>query len=265
MMKERVEEEGSVLSVTKLHFLSAGRCGVAASMLDTRREAQPLVSLPIWSYLIDTTDGPILIDTGMPDECVNHPDLFEAEGEETTIAPYMSEDDSIVRVLARVGYRPSDIVCLISTHSHFDHAGGNRHFKGPEVFMQQAEYDEVIPRIGEAHAFDFWSTGDLQYHLVSGDHEVAPGILLLSTPGHSVGHQSVLVQTPRSGNILLTIDAAYQAANFEDEVPFAVADPVLARSSILKLRDVAASEKAFVFYGHDTVQEQAVNLYPAAY
>lgn len=253
------------MTVHKLHFLLAGRCSVAASMLDSRRAAQPLVDLPIWCYLIETSDGPILIDTGMPDECVGRPDLFATPGDETSIVPQMTEADRIVHILERVGYRPSDIVCVISTHTHFDHAGGNRHFEATEVVMQQMEYDAIILHLQDTHDLDFWSRAHLRYRLVSGDYQLAPGIQLLFTPGHSVGHQSVLMRTPKSGSVLLTIDAAYQVANFEDDVPFAVADAALARASIQKLREIATAEKARVFFGHDTQQERRIELYPVAY
>lgn len=253
------------MAVTKLQLLSTGRCAVAAWMLDTRHHDTSLVSLPVWSYLIETTDGPILVDTGMPDECVNRPNLFETPGEEPSIVPYMSDDDRIVSVLARAGYQPKDLVCLVSTHAHFDHAGGNRHFTDTEVVMQQVEYDAVIPQLDTDGAHDFWSSKDLKYRLINGDYELAPGVQLLFTPGHSVGHQSVMVKTPKTDNVLLTIDAAYHRANYEDGVPFAGANAEQAAASVEKLKAIAKSEGAFVFYGHDIVQEKSVKLYPDFY
>lgn len=234
-------------------------------MLDMTRPDHSLVNLPVWCYLLETTDGPILIDTGMPDHCVNHPDLFASPGEEPSIVPHMDQEDGIVPILARAGYTPRDVACVVSTHRHFDHAGGNRHFGEVELILQQLEYDAMVADLEAPDAVDFWSSPDLRYRLIQGDYALAPGIKLLFTPGHSVGHQSVLVETPTTGSMLLTIDAAYQAANYEEGIPFAVADAQMAQASIAKLRSIAQSEKSYVFFGHDIRQEQTVKPYPAFY
>ncbi|MCL6453934.1 MAG: N-acyl homoserine lactonase family protein [Alicyclobacillus sp.] len=252
------------MSVEKLHFLKTGRCGVAAWMLDTQNRPAGMLDLPIWAYLIETTDGPILIDTGMPDEMIGKPDLFTQPGREPEIVPRMTADDTILAALGRAGYQPSDLLCLVNTHTHFDHSGGNRHFHGVEVVIQKAEYDAAIANRG-ADPSDFWNDAGLNYRIVEGDVELVPGVRLLFTPGHTVGHQSVLVTTPKTGAVLLTVDASYCRANFEDGIPFAGADEGLELQSIAKLREIAKAEQAFVFYGHDTVQETQVDTYPAAY
>lgn len=276
------------MSVKNLYVLPVGHCGVAAWMLDTRKSGtsagDEIVYLPVWTYLIDTTDGPILVDTGMPDECIDRPELFVDPGQPPQIVTQMTAADSIAAVLQRTGYRPDDLACLVSTHWHFDHAGGNRHFSDTDVVVQKAEFEATFGATaagstaaagtavdtrdeGAPHDDDdaFWVTRDLRYRLVEGDVELVPGVHLVSTPGHSAGHQSVLVQTARSGSILLTIDAAYNRANYEDAVPFAVIDQSMTTASIEKLKHVAKEERAFVFYGHDTAQEREVKRYPEAY
>lgn len=247
------------MTVQKLHFLKTGRCGVAAWMLDTRNRPGGLLDLPIWAYLIETTDGPILVDTGMPDEMIDNSGMFARPGEEPSIVPQMGKEDTIVAALANAGYQPKDLLCLVNTHTHFDHSGGNRNFHDVDVVIQKAEYDAVIPTLGKEGAFDFWNDADLNYRIIEGDHELIPGVQLLFTPGHSVGHQSVLLHTPKTGAILLTVDAAYCRANFEDGIPFAGADEDLEARSIAKLQDIVKTEKPFVFYGHDIVQEKQVD------
>jgi len=234
-------------------------------MLDMTRSDHSLVNLPVWCYLLETTDGPILIDTGMPDRCVGRPDLFVAPGEEPTIVPQMKQEDGIMAILARAGYTPRDVACVVSTHRHFDHAGGNCHFVDVDLVVQQLEYDAMVADLKAPDAFDFWSSTDLRYRVIQGDYALAPGIELVFTPGHSAGHQSVLVETPTSGSVLLTIDAAYQASNYEEGIPFAVADVDKARASIAKLQSIARSEKSTVFFGHDILQERTVRPYPAFY
>lgn len=253
------------MAVEKLHFLKTGRCGVAAWMLDTRNRPAGLIDLPIWAYLIETTDGPILVDTGMPDEMIENSEMFARPDEEPSIVPQMGKEDTIVAALARAGYKPQDLLCLVNTHSHFDHAGGNRHFHGVDVVIQKAEYDAVIPNLGKADEFNFWSDASLNYRIIEGDHELVPGVQLLFTPGHSVGHQSVLLKTQRTGSILLTVDAAYCRANFDDGIPFAGVNEDWEATSIAKLKDIVKTEKSWVFYGHDIEQEKQVDTYPVAY
>ncbi|WDL96240.1 N-acyl homoserine lactonase family protein [Alicyclobacillus sp. ALC3] len=260
------------MAVKSLSILPVGHCGVANWMLDTRlhgtEAGKTIVELPVWVYLIETTDGPILIDSGMPDECIDRPDLLadpDHREQAPEIVPQMAAGDSVLSALARANLGPSDLLCVVSTHWHFDHAGGNRHFPTTKVVVQRAEYEAFFSLPAKEQAEAFWIAPNLQYDLVDGDVELVPGVRLISTPGHSPGHQSVLVRTPQSGSILLTIDAAYTQANFEENVPFTVADEAKKQVSIQKLKDLAKDEHAFVFYGHDTVQAKSVRPFPAHY
>lgn len=260
------------MAVKSLSILPVGRCGVANWMLDTRLQGteagRPIVELPVWVYLIETTDGPILIDSGMPDECIGRPDLLadpDHPEESPEIVPQMGAGDSIVSALARAKLAPNDLLCLVSTHWHFDHAGGNRHFPETRVVVQRTEYESFFSLATEEQSEAFWITSDLRYDFVDGDVELVPGVHLISTPGHSPGHQSVLVSTPQKGNVLLTIDAAYTGLNYEEGIPFTVIDEGMTRLSIQKLKYIAKDEHAFVFYGHDTVQAKSVRPFPAHY
>ena len=79
-------------------------------------------------------------------------------------------------------------------------------------------------------------------------------IKIIFTPGHSPGHQSILVNLPKSGNILLTIDAAYTVDHWENKcLPGLVASSSDAAESVKKLRRVAKEHDAKVVWGHDPV------------
>jgi len=251
------------MTVNKLYLLPAGRCKVDRAALDTRRVPGELASLPIWVYLIDTTDGPILVDTGMPASCIEQPtEMFDGTEDEVLIVPQMTAGDVVTRVLKRSGYKPQDLTYIVSTHWHFDHAGGNALFPDTEILVQRREYDAAMT---QDNYFDICKLPSLRYRFVEGDIEVAPGVTLLLTPGHTPGHQSVLVRTEDSGSILLTIDAAYCRANYEDDVPFAVRSASEAAASIRKLKDIARAENAKVFFGHDQEQEALWSQYPLHY
>jgi N-acyl homoserine lactone hydrolase len=243
-----------------LSLLPLGRCLVDNSMLDTRQKPGQLTSLPIWSYLIETPDGPILIDTGMPNICIDNQDLFRQPDGSAQIVPVMTKEDTITSALQRAGYQAEDVLFVISTHWHFDHAGGNTHFPNTEIVVQRAEYRAAME--GEGY-MDVCRDPNLRYRIVEGDALLAPGVQVLLTPGHSDGHQSVFVETERTGPILLTIDAAYHRGNYEDGVPFAGVSEQAMAHSIAKLKDVAKTSQAFVFFGHDTEQEHHIQVFPA--
>lgn len=65
------------MSVKKLYFLPAGECFLDKSAVNRNLEPELLVGVPVWSFLLKTTEGPMLIDTGMPDAFINNPERAE--------------------------------------------------------------------------------------------------------------------------------------------------------------------------------------------
>ena len=97
---------------------------------------------------------------------------------------------------------PRDVVCVINTHLHFDHCGGNRLFPGVPIHVQRLE----LQAPHDPHEWvDFPGATYVEH---DGEADVLPGIRLLPTPGHTRGHQSVLVDTP-DGLVVIGGDVAY--------------------------------------------------------
>ncbi|MFB5192131.1 N-acyl homoserine lactonase family protein [Alicyclobacillus fastidiosus] len=245
------------MAVERVYLLPAGHCLVDQSVLNETLVRGKLVNLPIWSYLIETTEGPMLIDTGMPEAYAV--DTLGDEPKDGDIVPWMTHDDAIVQVLARAGYAPDDLLCVISSHWHFDHAGGNSKFPNTPIYVQRAEYDAAM--VSDDYPAECRVAG-LDYRLIEGDYQLAPGVDLIFTPGHSAGHQSILLHTRLSGPILLTVDAAYTRENFEDGVPFAGVDPLQIAASIAHLKEVVQAVRPRVFFGHDVEQGNTWPVYP---
>ena len=108
--------------------------------------------------------------------------------------------------------------------------------------------------------------------LVDGDTELLPGLELIETNGHVPGHQSVLVRLPKTGAILLTVDAVPFAASFTRDVPDdgsrspLGADDAAIRASTIKLLDLVEREQIkLVIFGHDTAQWDTLKKAPAFY
>lgn len=219
----------------------------------------PPLSMSFGSYLVQMSDGRnVLIDTGFP-RGWEHPDH----------PPTMTIDHDIAGALAELGLQPGDVDLLITTHFDPDHAGMNDAFAHCEIVAQRAGYEAA--RNGQERAAltrEHWDTPHLRYRLVDGDTDILPGLTLVSTPGHAPGHQSVLVRLPRTGAVLLAIDAVPMARLFRPDraaTPMDL-DPAGAVASTRKLLDrVQREQVALVVHGHDGAQWAALKTAPAFY
>ena len=137
---------------------------------------------PCLGYLVSHPAGLLLVDTGMG----SHPEVDEH---------YRPRRRSLDVALAGVGARVDDISFLVNCHLHFDHCGGNPALPGRPIFTQRVELetalstpDYTIPELVDAPG--------LHYERLDGETEILPGVLVIPTPGHTTGHQSLVVRQP---------------------------------------------------------------------
>jgi N-acyl homoserine lactone hydrolase len=215
-----------------------------------------------WSggcYLVRMNDRQnVLVDTGMP------PDVNLLDG-----ALAIEERKNVVEQLADLGIKPEEISVVISTHFDADHVGHHEAFSTAEFVVQRKHYELARgghPRFaaGRAH----WDHPKLRYRLIDGDIELMPGLSLIETSGHATGHQSVLVDLPRTGAVLLTIDAVSLESLF---VPDRASGPNdenedELRTSTRKLIDLVGRENVrLVVFHHDGRQWQKLKKAPEYY
>src|SRR5262249_32641321 len=113
-----------------------------------------------------------------------------------------------------------------------------------------------------------WDLAGARWKLVDGDTELLPGLVLLDTPGHVPGHQSVLVKLPRTGAMLLAIDAVMLQSQFTPDRKASPKDDneQQLRASTKKLLAVAKSESvAMTVFGHDGTQWSTLKRSPEYY
>jgi len=157
---------------------------------------------PVFAFLIRHPEGALLVDTGVGQ---GHPGIDEL---------YSPVQYPIVDALVAHGIRVDDIAAVINTHLHFDHCGENRHFPGRPIYVQRAEYEAAQ---APAYTVSIWVDFEgACYELVDSEREVLPGVTLIPTPGHTPGHQSVLVETGE-GRAVIAGHGAYSAAEFAGE------------------------------------------------
>ena len=221
---------------------------------------------PYPTYLIQTDDGSnILVDTGFGPQMVEESSRPDHQGAKVT------EDDLVVNQLPHLGVRPENIHYLIATHFDRDHAGCLASFSGAEIVVQRRHYEAA--KAGHtrfASTQDQWGDPRLRYRLVNGDTELLRGVELIETSGHVPGHQSVLVRLPRTGPVLLAIDAMARALGDHTPEnrpmgPFDLDEPET-RASTRKLVDLAAREKVvLIVYGHDPDEWKKLRKAPEFY
>jgi len=251
----------------RLHILELGCCDVDKGAVLTPGSGDGLrVRIPIVGYLIQTDDGTnILVDTGVQWKHITDP-LASIRGRpiEGKLTPIMRPEDDVLSRLGQLGLRVEDVHILVSTHFHFDHAGNHAaDFGRSRILVQRACYEHAIA--SNAPTRNLFDLPHLYYEMVDGDANVVPGVRLLETSGHVPGHQSVLVRLPRTGPVILAIDAIYTRETLETENFKRYSDPPRALASARRLADLARQEGALLVYGHDPAQWETLRKSPDYY
>ena len=131
---------------------------------------------PSYAHAVIHRDGVFLFDNGAG---------FGNAEVESTFTPRVT---AIEDALAQHDIALADVTGAANCHLHFDHSGQNVRLTGVPIFVQRAEWEKV-------HEPDYtvpeWiDVPSLTYELLDGEIEVAPGLRLIPTPGHTAGHQS---------------------------------------------------------------------------
>jgi glyoxylase-like metal-dependent hydrolase (beta-lactamase superfamily II) len=141
------------------------------------------------AYVIRHPDGLVLFDTGI------------GVGDEEAERIYHPMRRPLDEALATAGLRAEDVSMVVNCHLHFDHSGNNFRFPSVPIFMQRVEsenareVDYTIPEV----VIDFPGA---KTELLDGEAEVLPGLRVVPTPGHTSGHQSLVIQTDRGAVVL---------------------------------------------------------------
>jgi N-acyl homoserine lactone hydrolase len=134
------------------------------------------------------TDGAerILVDTGIGELPESYKGFYKTK---------QTQEHTLNAQLKKHGSKPEDITAVINTHLHFDHCGNNRLFRNAKFYVQADELQYAyLPDRFQKNAYIQECFEGLDFIVVNRDHELTEGITLISTPGHSPGHQSVVVK-----------------------------------------------------------------------
>lgn len=193
--------------------------------------------IPVFGFLILAGAEVILVDTGV------------GEGNDYIDRQFQPARTDLGAALARHDVAIADVTLLINSHLHFDHCGGNGLFPRVPVYVQAAELAAARQPNYTVRAWFDDANADLR--AVEGDHEVAPGVHLVASPGHTPGHQSVLVETGQD-SVLVAAQAAFSRAEYDrGGDPDVQAHDGLQAAYLDSMRRLQALGADHVLFSHD--------------
>jgi glyoxylase-like metal-dependent hydrolase (beta-lactamase superfamily II) len=214
-------------------------------------------------YLIEHDEGRMLWDGGLPLT------YAEAEGPTAIDGGSVSYDRSVVEQLADMGIAPGDIDVVAYSHLHWDHAGTANTFIESEILMQKAEWEAAMGVGGEfvdTSLFD--KLVDASVTFVEGDHDVFGdgSVRMIFTPGHTPGHQTLLISLQNTGPLMLSGDLYHFRANRRLRRPpnFNV-DGAQTLESMDRLEEVLEETGATLWIEHDKALADTLRKAPAFY
>jgi len=239
--------------VKNFWILNNGSFYLDKSILISGRGMGKMIRVGAYSILLETSEGYVLVDTGLNPKGIESPeDTWGALAK--VIAPHMEECDDIRSSLANLNVHPEQITHVINTHMHFDHIGGNQFFKHSVFVVQKAEYRFAM--YPDSHWVESYMqnhyNSNFNYQLVEGDCELLPGIDLLYTPGHSPGHQSILITLEDGRKFIISGDAINTVENIKRALPSGRCwDEQKAIISLQKLLTISRLTNALIIPSHE--------------
>jgi N-acyl homoserine lactone hydrolase len=165
-------------------------------------EYHRFVPFPVNAFLIHHPDGVIVVDTGIGYDS----DLIDALYPHTSVA--------LLDELHRCGVDERDVRLIVNSHLHFDHCGQNHALSCP-VAVQHAELEAAREPLYTVQA---WATVPAdRERMLNGDTELCAGVRVLLTPGHTPGHQALVI---KAGGEVVVIAAqcVYRRAAWHGEI-----------------------------------------------
>jgi N-acyl homoserine lactone hydrolase len=222
--------------------------------------------MSVEAFLIVHPRGTLLWDAGViPDEMVKPEGTVEARA---TVHTTLKDQ------LAAIGYKPSDITYLALSHNHYDHSANGNEFAASTWLVQRPERAFMFPDTPPAapinHA-DRWSQlKNAETRILDGDYDVFGdgSVVILSTPGHTPGHQSLFVNLKKTAPVVLSGDLYHYPAEREltTFTPFAnLGDPAQEAASKAKVEAFLKRKHAQLWIQHDIIHDATLRKSPAYY
>jgi N-acyl homoserine lactone hydrolase len=255
------------LAPVKLYILDLGelKSGNPKPLLD---RGVTVTDMSVVAYLIVHPRGTLLWDSGtIPDA------LIKPEG--TTVAR-ATVKKTLVGQLAEIGYKPADVTYLALSHYHYDHSANANAFAGSTWLVQRPERAAMFPDTPPANPIDpavvekFAALKNAKTMQLDGDHDVFGdgSVVVLATPGHTPGHQSLFVRLAKFGPLVLSGDLYHYPSErtLKDFLPFGGrGNDAQEATSKAKVEALLKDKGAQLWIQHDIIADATLKKSPAFY
>lgn len=217
-------------------------------------------------YLIHHGKDWMLWDSGFPDALAGKP-----EGVAGPRGMRAFRSKTLESQMAEIGVTPAEVTIVAFSHTHGDHVGNANLFTAATVYMQRPEYDAAFGPDPAKYGFTpalYDKLSPDRIVKLTGDFDVFGdgSVKILSTPGHTPGHQSLLVHLPQTGAIVLSGDVAHFEDNFTSRrAPGFNFDLEQSRRSMDRIAAVMVAEHAQLWINHDAAQNMTIAHAPQYY
>jgi glyoxylase-like metal-dependent hydrolase (beta-lactamase superfamily II) len=223
------------------------------------KEKDRPITIPVSMWVIDHAKGVVVFDTGnnvaiSDGNCKKYWDAGSCD----FLAPNQKREDVIDMQLKKLGFSADRVKAVVTSHAHLDHIGNIKLFpKAIHVIQKKELYQAWWPEKFQRGPFvigDYDKAAtDFNYFELEGDYDLFGdgSITILSTPGHTLGHQSMRVKTAAGNTYVITQDAVWMKENLEGYpagLNYSVKDY---NASINRLKAIRDLENGQLFMAHD--------------
>jgi glyoxylase-like metal-dependent hydrolase (beta-lactamase superfamily II) len=217
--------------------------------------------MPIYCWVIEHPEGVVVVDTGETSK-VNEEDYFQCDPVtgwvyENNLRFAVTSADEIGAQVQALGIDPADVRTIVQTHLHSDHVGGLASFPNAQTYIPREDYPmsngvlschfppNFAPQFASFEAMDIPGIGRGFYALRD------PDVIIIPTPGHSMGHQSVLLKH-EDRHYVFAGDTSFDEVQMrEGLIGGIVADVGLARTTLESLRTLVRANPTIYLPTHD--------------
>ena len=222
-------------------------------------DGKPVVLVdPCW--LIRHPKGTLLWDTGLGDKIAENRSGVDFE------LGHMQVDVTLLDQLKTIGLTPDDITYLSFSHTHLDHMGNANEFPHATWILNKAEiaWAETRPNpFVNPDSFDAYKTAKTE--MIDGDYDVFGdrSVRILKTPGHTPGHQALLVKLRKAGTVIISGDLYHLRDNYRfHRVPPFNVDRADTLASIDRINAILKNTKGRLVVHHDPQDFKALPAFP---